>query len=82
MTSITIPDLEDELKARLSQQAAWHGRSIEDEAHDILRKALGEDRTAPPNLAAAIRARFAALGGVELPEPPREDIREPPNFER
>ena len=40
------------------------------------------DRNGPPaNLAEAIRARFAPLGGIELELPPREPMREPPDFE-
>jgi len=47
---------------------------MEDEADDP------QDPTPPVDLAAAIRARFASLGGVELPEVPREPMREPPDF--
>ena len=35
--SITIRNLDDALKSRLRVQAAVHGRSMEDEARDILR---------------------------------------------
>lgn len=35
----------------------------------------------PANLAEAIRAHFAPLGGIELELPPREPMREPPDFE-
>lgn len=80
MASITIRDLSDDLKQRLRVQAAEHGRSIEEEARAILRAALTED-THPVNLAQAIRARFASLGGVELEIPPRKPMREPPSFD-
>ncbi len=80
MASITIRNLDDPLKARLRVQAAIHGRSMEDEARDILRTALNREPVPPSNLAAAIRARFAPLGGVDLPELPREPMREPPDF--
>ncbi len=80
MASITIRNLEDELKRRLRMRAAEHGRSMEEEAREILRQVVGEN--APPrNLAAAIRARVAPLGGVELDLPPREPMREPPGFD-
>lgn len=36
----------------------------------------------PATLAEAIRARFAPLGGVELELPPREPMRDPPDFMR
>ncbi|HWZ61115.1 MAG TPA: hypothetical protein VNW46_19170 [Gemmatimonadaceae bacterium] len=77
MASITIRNLDEPLKTRLRVQAAVHGRSMEDEARDILRTALNNEPVPPVNLAAAIRARFAPLGGVELPDVPREPIRAP-----
>jgi plasmid stability protein len=61
-------------------KAAVHGRSMEDEARDILRSALNREPTRKGNLAASIRARFAPLGGVELPVVVREPMREPPSF--
>jgi len=78
--SITIRKLDAALKARLRLQAAAHGRSMEDEARDILRAALSRKRGRSANLAAAIRARFVPLGGVELKEVSREPIRRPPDF--
>jgi plasmid stability protein len=82
LPSITIRKLDEELKGRLRVRAAQHGRSMEDEARDILRTALSRRRGKPANLAAAIRARFAPLGGLELPMPAREPMRSPPRFER
>ena len=81
MASITIRNLEDRLKARLRVRAAHRGRSMEDEAREILRTALAEESRAPTDLAKAIRRRFAALGGLDLPDMPREPAREPPRFE-
>jgi plasmid stability protein len=81
MASITIRNLDDDLKRRLRVRAAEHGRSMEEEAREILRQVVGE--SAPPrNLAAAIRARVAPLGGVHLDLPTREPMREPPRFAR
>ena len=81
MASITIRNLEDGLKHRLRVRAAAHGRSMEEEARDILRRVVGE--VAPPrNLAAAIRARVAPFGGVNLDLPKREPLREPPRLRR
>lgn len=80
MASLTIRNLDEPLKARLRVQAAIHGRSMEDEARDILRTALSREPAQPSNLAASIRKRFAPLGGVELPDLPREAMREPPDF--
>jgi Plasmid stability protein len=79
MASITIRNLEDDLKRRLRIRAAEHGRSMEEEAREILRKVVAEP--APPSdLAAAIRSRVAKLGGVELQLPPRDPMPEPPRL--
>ena len=71
MASMTIRNLDEDIKQRLRVQAAEHGRSMEEEARAILRTALTE-AASPTNLAQAIRARFAPLGGVELDIPSRE----------
>jgi len=81
MASITIRNLDDSLKSRLRIQAAIHGRSMEDEARDILRSALNQESQPPKNLGSAIHALFAPLGGFEMPDIPREPIREPPSFD-
>ncbi len=81
MASITIRNLEDNIKQRLRVRAAEHGRSMEEEVRDILRRVMGE--AAPPrNLAAAIRARVAPSGGVDLDLPVREPMRESSQFGR
>ena len=79
MASITIRNLDDGLKRRLRVRAAENGRSMEEEARDILRRTVGE---APPpkDLGRAIHARFAALVGVELELPERGPMRPPPEF--
>lgn len=47
----------------------------------ILSEAVAGDRDQPePNLAEAIRRRFAPLGGVDLELPPRELVDKPPTF--
>ena len=81
MASITIRNLDETLKSRLRIQAATHGRSMEDEARDILRSALSRRPARQGTLAASIRARFAPLGGVDLPAIPRDPIRTPPAFD-
>ena len=81
MASITIRNLDDTLKARLRIQAAVHGRSMEDEARDILRSALNREPTRKGSLAASIRARFATPGGVDLPVVTREPMPTPPSFD-
>ena len=81
MASITIRNLDESLKSRLRVQAAVHGRSMEDEARNILRSALNREPARQANLAASIRARFAPFGGVELPSVAREPMRAPPAFD-
>ena len=77
MASITIRNLDDDIKQRLRLRAAAHGCSMEEEAREILRRVMGE--TLPPrNLAAAIRARVGRAERVELELPAREAMREPP----
>lgn len=82
MATITIRRLDDAVKTRLRMRAARHGRSMEEEARQVLTAALKDEPKRPPlNLAEAIRSRIAPLGGVELEIPPRELGREPPDFE-
>lgn len=79
MASITIRNLEDGIKQRLRVRAAEHGRSMEEEAREILRRVTAE--SAPPqDLAAAIRARVAPAARAELELPPRQPMRVPPRL--
>ena len=81
MSSITIRNLDDGLKHRLRVRAAEQNRSMEEEARDILRRALAGGAPPRENLADSIRRRVAAAGGgVELELPPRGPVREPPDF--
>ena len=80
MASITIRNLDDNLKRRLRIRAAEHGRSMEEEAREIIRQGVGSSG-GPENLGELIQRRFAALGGVDLPLPPREPMPEPPRFD-
>ena len=81
MASITIRNLDDDIKQRLRVRAAEHGRSMEEEARDILRRVMAEGGP-PRNLAAAIRARAALSGGIDLDLPGRQPMRESPKFGR
>jgi len=81
MASMTIRNVDEQLKARLRVQAALHGRSMEEEARDILRSALSVVSGRSGSLVEAIRARIEPLGGVDLDIVPREVMREPPDFD-
>lgn len=79
MSQMTLRNIDDALKRLLRIRAAHNGRSMEEEARQILRQALASD-AAPRDLGAAIHGRFAAVGGVDLEIPPREAGRAPPDF--
>ena len=81
MATITVPNLDERLQQRLRRRAAQHGRSIEEEAHVILRAALGPEEAPVKNLGTALHELFKPFGGVELDIPPREPMREPPRFD-
>lgn len=80
MNNITIQNFDDELKNRLQKRAEHFGRSLEEEAKEILRAVLTGTTLNPLNLALAIEQRFAHFGDFELPTITREPLREPPNF--
>jgi antitoxin FitA len=80
MASLTIRNLDDDLKRQLRIRAAENGNSMEEEMRRILRHALAAP-AAPRNLAAAIHARMAPLGGVDLEIEPRQPMRDPITFD-
>jgi plasmid stability protein len=79
--SLTIRGLDAGVKARLRRRAAERGHSMEEEARQLLTRALAEPAEPETGLASAIHRLFAPLGGVELDLPPREPGREPPTFD-
>lgn len=74
MASITIRGLDDSVKQRLRMRAAEHGRSMEEEAREILRRGVASQPLGLTRIE-KIRARIAEIGGVEVPESPRQPIR-------
>ncbi len=79
MASLTIRNIDNNLKAQLRQRAAKHGRSMEAEVRNILTQTLNAP-VGELNLATAIHRRFEALDVDSLPIPPRQAIRNPPEF--
>jgi plasmid stability protein len=82
MASITIRNLDDNVKKRLRKQAAENGRSVEAEARDILGAGVGTTRavkeTTGADLFRRIHERFKPFGGVELEPFPDEVLNDPP----
>lgn len=80
MASITIRNLDEQIKTRLRVRAAGNGRSMEEEARLILGDAVGGG-TETSDLASVIRSYFGPKNGVDLELPPRGASREPPSFD-
>ena len=80
MASILIRKIDERLKSRLRVRAAHNGRSMEEEAREILRIGLATQDRRKNNLYDAIRKHIDPIGGIELELPPRELPREPPDF--
>ena len=81
MASITIRNLDDDVKTRLRVRASANGRSMEEEARLILAEAVDREPAPRQGLGTAIHELFEPFGGVELVLPPREPMRDPPRFE-
>lgn len=79
MASITIRNLDDQLKAQLRLTAATHGHSMEEEVRHILRDALSPREGG--GLGSRIRERFAPTGGVDLELPARSDEPRTPSLD-
>ncbi len=77
MASITVRNLQTDTKRKLKIRAAMNGRSMEQEAREILKSALAQTSKKKTNLAERIREIFGPLGGVELERLPRELIPDP-----
>lgn len=81
MATLTIRKLDDSVKAKLRVRAAEHGRSMEEEAREILSHAIAPSPVPRKmNMAERIRRRFAPLGGVDLKIPDRLTARGPIDF--
>lgn len=74
VATLTIRNLDDQVKAALRVRAAEHGRSMEAEAREILAQVVGSQGT---GLGASMSARFAEFGDVDLVLPSRSDRARP-----
>jgi plasmid stability protein len=81
LPTLVIRNIDDTLHARLKEYGAEHGHSMEVQVRRILRDWLA---VAPlgggPGWVEAIRAVVEPLGGIDLPEPEREKLRDPPDY--
>lgn len=69
MAQLIVRDIEESVKQDLKRRAARHGRSMEEEVREILRRAVREEEAPPIRLGSRIAARFRDKGlDVELPE--------------
>ena len=82
MASLTIRNLDNQVKARLRVRAAQHGRSMEAEAREILKAGLTGETAPSSNLAETIRRIVEPVGGLELRLPRREPARRRVDFSR
>jgi len=82
MASITVRNLDEDLKRRLRVRTAASGRSMEREVREILRAALCEVDTQVGNPGTAMHELFKPFVGVDPFVPPQEPMRDPPRFDR
>jgi plasmid stability protein len=79
VSTLTIRNIETEIKDKLRLVAAANGRSMEEEVRTILRSVLSQPAAAT-GLGSRLNARFAAIGGVHLPLPDRSSPARSPDF--
>jgi len=79
MASITIRNIDDDIKERLRIRAAKQGRSMEEEARVILSRSVGG--ITGPALLNLSQQLFGEENGIDLEIPSRNDERETPQFD-
>ncbi len=78
MATLTIRQLDDDLKAALRVRAARHGRSMEEEVRAILHQALAQPQPVT-GLGQRLVGRFASVA-AEIDIPLRSLPRTPPEW--
>ena len=69
MAQFVVRNLENSVKARLQRRALRHGRSMEEEAREILRSATREDDAPAGGLGSEIASLFTKSGlASDIPE--------------
>ena len=65
MAQLIVRNLEESVKKGLQRRAHRHGRSMEEEARDILRDAVKDEGKSTKGLGTRLKERFAGLGLTE-----------------
>ena len=82
MAQLVVRNIEETVKTQLRRRAAAHGRSMEEEAREILRNAVKDDGHPAVRLGSRLRARFAAIGFDDDIEEVRGQTATPATFDR
>lgn len=80
MASITVRNLDDDVKRKLRIRAAERGCSMEAEVREILAEAVNDKPKPHKGLGTQIHERFKAIGGIDLELPERGPVRQPPRY--
>jgi plasmid stability protein len=81
VATITVRQLDDDVRDALRKRAADHGHSMEAEVRAILEAAVAPAERPQYGLASRIRARFDGLNLAELPDPDRSELPRAADFE-
>lgn len=73
MASLIIRDLDDNVKRRLREQAAEHGRSMEQEARELIAAGVSDRARIVHGLGTWMHEQAAKVGYAELPAPDRSE---------
>jgi plasmid stability protein len=80
MAQLIVRNIENEVKEKLRCRAKRHGRSMEEEAREILRDATKSEGKPRKGLGTEIAELFRGIGlepGEELPQLPKIHLRVP-----
>lgn len=74
--AFVIRNIEDDVIERLKRRARQHGRSLDDEVHDILRKAVMDQPSKDTGAGTKLSSYFAKVGiDFAIPEMRGEEAR-------
>lgn len=65
MAQVIVRNLEESVKKSLQRRARKRGRSMEEEAREILRNAVKDENAPTKGLGTRLKARFAGIGLAE-----------------